>query len=186
MSHPTSARSRAATDARAQRSMRVARRRAAVASADGVGRWELQSADGGDRVRAAGFLDRLEAMTRAEWLAVGDRATACASDPTRLAATAALARAVDGHRLGVTVWLVRDAVATAVQTAPRSWPSAPSTRAEVTLLATGRDAATVAVLAQLARPWLERSEVAALLAPFPSTIDGGVALRRRVAPLDGP
>ena len=132
----------------------------------GDGRWELEATQDADRVRGAALLDRLEAMPYDDWRALGRRAAACASDAARTAAAAALAQALERRRLGVTAWLVRDAVATAVHTAPGRPRSTAGTLADARLLATARDAAALAVLAQLARPWLRCAKVAALLTPL--------------------
>jgi hypothetical protein len=129
-------------------------------------RWTLDAADGGDRARTAAFLDRLEAMTRAEWLEVGRRTVACASNAPHDAAVATLAGLLEARRLGVTAWLVRDAVTTAVQSSAPAWAAVPRSAGEATLLAAGCEAAALAALALLARPWLRREELAALLTPF--------------------
>lgn len=108
-------------------------------------RWELAIVPAEDAARCAAVLDELEGWSRADWLAAGRRALASADAPDALAALEAL---LARRGLGVTAWLVREAVETAAQQALGGHASG----AEQASLAAARRAATWAALAQLVRP----------------------------------
>jgi hypothetical protein len=124
------------------------RRRARAGHRRSVGagqRWELASAHG-DPARCAAFLDRLETMSAREWAVLGSPI----EWPSPGSADAALAAVLEAQRLGVTAWLVRDAVETATIARPVAV----------------REAAARAALAHLAHDWLRHADYRALLAPF--------------------
>ena len=141
-------------------------------SSDEHRRRVVTGADHAARCRA--FLDRLEAMSRAEWLAVGAR-TRTADDGSEAALDAVIAR----RGLAVTGWLVCDTVqtlawlASCAHDAPggRRYP-VPPTRAERATLAAACRAAELAARAYLAGPWLDGATYRALLGPFaPPVVD---------------
>ena len=121
-----------------------------------AGRWELASSDPAAATRCAAFLDRLERLSHDDWLAIGHRAATPMHD-----AIVALDAAVAAQRLGVTAWLVRDAVHTTAHVARGA-------DVEGDAWTAARDAAARAALAQLVRPRLALAHHAALLAPFTS------------------
>lgn len=117
-------------------------------------RWELAIVPAEDAARCAAVLDELEGWSRADWLAAGRRALASADAPAGREAPdapdalAALEALLARRGLGVTAWLVREAVETAAQQALGGHASG----AEQASLAAARRAATWAALAQLVRP----------------------------------
>jgi hypothetical protein len=143
----------------------------------------LATAGGGDFERCTPFLDAVAAMTRADWLALGSRLWTD-SPAGRVRAAVAAERVDDvvaARRLGVTAWLVRDAVETAAQVALGARPGGrsgggwsvgrresapPSAPEERPLLAAARQGAERAALAHLVRPWLPREHFLMLVAPL--------------------
>jgi hypothetical protein len=125
--------------------------------------------------RRATLLDRLDGMSRAEWLALGRQAQA-ESVPVvaeRPRAEAELASVVAAHGLAVRAWLLRDDVETLACLANcahdartgRSY-EAPCTDAERALFAAAGRVAARAALAELARPWLGARAYELLVAPL--------------------
>ena len=131
----------------------------------------VEGADAGDAARCEAFLDRLEGMTRTEWLRTGRRALAL---PPGGAAAVALDDVVARRGLGVAAWVIRDTIETVAHVAAcahdddggRRHPAPPCTDGERTLLAAARRAAERAALAHLVRPWLACAHFVALVAPF--------------------
>jgi hypothetical protein len=121
-------------------------------------RWELDAAHGCDVARCAAFLDQLEEMPPARWLEVGRRVLA--RDPAAQALASDAASGIDGiiraRRLGVTAWLVRDAVETAALLLRTG-----ISEGDRALHTAARRAAEQAALARLTRPWLERAHYVA-------------------------
>ena len=116
-------------------------------------RWELATARPQDASRCAAFLDRVERMTRAEWLAEGRRALASGGAAPEAPGTDDALDALLARRgLGVTAWLVRDAVETAAHLALGTCDAG----ADRAPLEAARRAATRAALAQLVGPALAR------------------------------
>ncbi|MBV9880236.1 MAG: hypothetical protein JO180_07045 [Gemmatirosa sp.] len=117
--------------------------------------WLFADAERCDTARCATLLAQLHAMPRTGWLEIGRRELA-AGGASLASAESTLGRVIDERRLGVTAWLVRDAVDTAAH----------HTSMDQGLLFAARRAAQRAALAHLARPWLPRDAYVALIAPF--------------------
>jgi len=133
--------------------------------------------------RRAILLDRLEAMSRAEWLALGRRvAMRTGLEATeRECAEAELASVVAACGLAVRAWLLRDDVETLGCLANRAQDTrtgrsyqAPCTDAERALLVAACHAAADALVAELARPWLLARAYDVLVAPLALLTDGGL------------
>ena len=140
-------------------------------------RWETAAVNAEDAARCEAFLDRLEGLSRAEWLEAGGRILARSGGEPEAAArqaSDALDAVITERQLGVTAWLVRDAVETVTYVAScagdpgesRRHPAPPCTGNERASLTAARVAAERAALAHLARPWLSRAVYLTLVAPF--------------------
>jgi hypothetical protein len=144
----------------------------------------MAGVDADDAARCEAFLDRLERLSRAEWLETGRRVlarSAGGSEPSVQQAADALDAVIAERQLGVTAWLVRDAIETVAHVAScagdpaegRRHPAPPCTKSERTSLKAARVAAERAVLAHLARPWLARAAYLALVNPFLAIVADG-------------
>jgi len=138
------------------------------------------------RELAAAFLDRLDDLPRAGWIAVGRRLLADpAGHASRQAAAAALTAAIAEQGLVVAAWRLRDAVETAAQLASagclphggRRGALAPCTASERRALEAARLAAERAVLALLVHRWLSAEDYARLVSPFAAERLAPVALQ---------
>jgi hypothetical protein len=139
--------------------------------------WETAGIDAGDAARCDAFLEELEGLSRAEWLETGRRVLARAAGDSGASVQQAadvLDAVIAQRQLGVTAWLLRDAVETVAYGArcasdpgvARRHPAPPCTTSERTDLSAARVAAERAALAYLARPWLSRAAYLTLVAPF--------------------
>jgi hypothetical protein len=106
------------------------------------------------------FFDFLAELSLDDWLAIGAQASAPAAPTTVAILDATLA----DQCLSVDAWLACDAVETIVSLASSAMPAAE--RGTQRAMARAKSAAQQAARAILARRWLARSDLEALLSPF--------------------
>ena len=127
--------------------------------------WGTSAAGGCDAAECTALVDRMHALSHADWLALAfeELARAAALGDRLAAAAASLEPIVAAQKFALDVWCVRDAVETALAQAR---DTATDGREHRAALAAARGAAERAALACLMRPWLAPSSYGLLVAPF--------------------
>jgi hypothetical protein len=127
--------------------------------------WGTSVAGDCDAAECTALIDRMHALTHADWLALGrwELVRDAALGDRLETAAASLEPVVAVRKFALDVWCVRDAVETALAPAR---DTATDGREHRAALAAARRAAERAALACLLRPWLAPSSYVLLVAPF--------------------